>query len=154
MPFAIRAPKEFWLGIVYLSFGVVGLWFGLDYPLGTTDRMGPGYLPCLVAVLLLIFGVVSLSRAVRLEGEVVGAIAFRPLLCVLGGVFAFAVLAERAGLIISILVLVLISAAGSQAFRLGWKPVVGLFAFVALCCFVFVKALGVPLPLVGCWFGH
>jgi hypothetical protein len=154
MPLAIRAPKEFWLGIVYLTFGAVGLWFGLDYPLGTADRMGPGYLPCLVAALLLIFGVVSLSRAVRIDGEAVGSLAFRPLLCVLGGVFAFAVLAERAGLIVSILVLALISAAGSQAFRLEWKPMAGLVAFVALCCLVFVKALGVPLPLVGSWFGH
>lgn len=154
MQLAIRAPKEFWLGIVYLTFGTVGLWFGLDYPLGTADRMGPGYLPSLVAALLLVFGAISLTRAVRLEGERVGAIALRPVLCVLGGVFAFAVLAERAGLIVSIFVLVLMSAAASRAFRLSWMPVAGLVAFVAFCCLVFVKALGVPLPLLGSWFGR
>jgi len=151
---AIRAPKEFWLGVIYLTFGAVGLWFGLDYPLGTADRMGPGYLPCLVSALLIVFGVVSLMRAVRLEGDEIGAIAFRPLLCVLGGVFAFAVLVERAGLVLSIFILVLTSAAGSRAFRFEWPAALSLIAFVVFCCLVFVKALGVPLPLLGSWFGQ
>ncbi|MGA0564367.1 tripartite tricarboxylate transporter TctB family protein [Ancylobacter sp. VNQ12] len=151
---AIRAPKEFWLGVVYLTFGAVGLWFGLDYPLGTADRMGPGYLPCLVSALLIIFGVVSLMRATRLEGDEIGAIAFRPLLCVLGGVLAFAVLVERVGLVCSIFILVLMSAAGSRAFRFEWRAGLGLVAFVVLCCLVFVKALGVPLPLLGSWLSR
>ena len=151
---AIRAPKEFWLGVLYLAFGAGGMWYALDYPLGTADRMGPGYLPCMISGLLLVFGAISLFRAVRLNGEAVGAIAWRPLICVLAGVLAFAILSERAGLIIAILALVLTSAAASTEFRFEWRAALGLLGFIAFCSLVFVTGLGVPLPLLGTWFGH
>jgi len=61
--------------------------------------------------------------------------------------------AERAGLVISILVVALVSAAGSEKFRLDWKALALLLGFVAFCVAVFVKGLGVPLPVLGTWFG-
>jgi hypothetical protein len=153
MQIVIRAPREFWLGILYLVFGGAGAWFALKYPLGTAARMGPGYLPMLISGLLLLFGAISITRALRVKGEAIGGIAYRPMICVLLGVFSFAVLAERAGLIISIIVLALIAAAGSEKFRFEWKAAVGLAGFILFCVLVFVEGLGVPLPLLGTWFG-
>jgi hypothetical protein len=154
MQHTIPAPKEFWLGIVYLLLGAAGIWYALGYPMGTAARMGPGYLPSLISGLLLVFGAVSLIRSVRLSGEPIGSIAFRPLLCVLGGVLAFGILAERAGLVVAISVLVLASAAASPEFRFQWSAIIGLIGFIAFCALVFVKGLGVPLPLLGSWFGN
>ena len=153
MPLAIRAPKEFWLGIVYLSFGGVGLWFGLEYPLGTAGRMGPGYMPSAIAAILIVFGMVSLIRAVRIDGELIGCLALRPLLGVICSVLLFAFFVDRIGLIPSIFALVLISASASPAFRFQWPAFAGLVLFVAACCLLFVRGLGVPLPLIGPWFG-
>lgn len=151
---AVSAPRELWLGILYLAFGVVGLWFAQDYPFGTAGRMGPGYLPTMVAAVLALFGAASLARAFLLHGERIGAIALRPLLLVLGGVLAFAALAERAGLIIAIAALVLISATASARFRFEWTAALGLVGFIAFCAIIFVQFLGVPLPLLGTWFGR
>jgi Tripartite tricarboxylate transporter TctB family len=154
MQLTILAPKEFWLGIVYLLLGAAGIWYSFDYPMGTAARMGPGYLPCLISGLLLVFSAASLIRSVRLSGEPTGSIAFRPLLCVLGGVLAFGILAERAGLVAAISALVLTSAAASPEFRFQWSAIIGLIGFIAFCALVFVKWLAVPLPLLGSWFGN
>ncbi len=153
MQFVIRAPREFWLGVLYLVFGGAGGFFALHYPLGTAARMGPGYLPLLICGLLILFGAISLVRAVKLTGDPVGGIAWRPLICILLAVLLFAILAERAGLVISILVVALVSAAGSEKFRLDWKALALLLGFVTFCVAVFVKGLGVPLPVLGTWFG-
>jgi Tripartite tricarboxylate transporter TctB family len=153
MQFTLRAPKEFWLGIVYLAFGGVGLLIGLGYPLGTASRMGPGYMPCVVASILICFGIVSLVRAVKIEGEEVGKFPVRPLIGVLGGVLFFAFFVERLGLVPSIVALALISAGASREFRFQLFALAGLAVFVAACCLLFVKGLGVPLPLLGSWFG-
>lgn len=154
MRLAIRAPREFWLGLVYLAFGGGGLWFAQDYPMGTAGRMGPGYMPSVVCLLLILFAIISFTRSVQLTGEPVGSLALKPLLLVLAGVIAFAMLAEPVGLIAAILALVLLSAAGSTEFRLHWKPLLGLAGLIVFCSLVFVRGLGVPLPLLGTWFGY
>jgi hypothetical protein len=115
--------------------------------------MGPGYMPCVVASILIGFGIVSLIRAVKIEGEEVGKLSARPLIGVLGGVLFFAYFVERLGLVPSIVALALISAAASRDFRLQLFALAGLALFVAICCLLFVKGLGVPLPLFGSWFG-
>lgn len=154
MRLAVRAPKEFWLGLIYLVLGVAGLWFARDYPMGSAARMGPGYMPRAVCLLLILFAVISFIRSVQFTGEPVGTLALKPLLFVLGGVVAFAYLAEPLGLVGAMLALVLLSAAGSPEFRLQWGAALGLVGLIAFCSLVFVWGLGVPLPLLGTWFGH
>jgi Tripartite tricarboxylate transporter TctB family len=153
MQHTIPAPKEFWLGLIYLFIGAGGIWHALGYPMGTADRMGPGYLPSVISGLMLLFGAVSLIRAVKLSGEPIGRIDFRALLCVLAGVLAFGILAERAGLVMALAALVLTSAAASPQFGFQWSAILGLIGFIAFCALVFIKGLGVPLPLLGRWFG-
>jgi hypothetical protein len=53
------------------------------------------------------------------------------------------------GLIVALLILVLVSAAASVKFSFDWRAVAGLFLLIAFCSLVFVKGLGVPMPLVG-----
>ncbi|WP_457093776.1 tripartite tricarboxylate transporter TctB family protein [Microvirga sp. P5_D2] len=148
----LLAPKELWLGVIYFAFGALGLWFSLEYPMGTAARMGPGYLPALISGLLLLFGAISFTRAVRLHGEPISKITLRPLICILGGVLLFAYLVERAGLVVALLALILTGAAASHEFRFQWSATFGLIGFIAFCALVFVKGLGVPMPLIGTWF--
>src|SRR5690606_10842575 len=104
--------------------------------------------------LLLLFGVVSLLRSVRLSGEPIGALSLKPLLLVLSSVIAFAALVVPFGLVAGIITLVLLSAAASPEFRFGWLPALGLLGLTAFCCAVFVWGLGIPLTLFGTWFGR
>jgi hypothetical protein len=148
----ITNPKDFWAGTLYIVFGVGAVLIARSYPFGSATRMGPGYFPTVLGVILALLGLLSLLRAFRLDGEPVGAIAWKPLLAITGGTALFAVLLPRAGLPVALAVLILISAAISENFKFGWRPALALMSLIAFCVIVFVEFLGVPLPLIGSWF--
>jgi hypothetical protein len=149
----IQAPKDCWTGVVYLIVGLLGILIGRDYTFGSAGRMGPGYFPFVISCLLIIFGLVSIVRSLRVSGEPVEPFAWKPIFLVVGAVFAFGLLINTAGLIVAMLVMVLMSAAASEKFSFDWKATLGLAVLIAFCSLVFVKGLGVPLPLYGSWFG-
>ena len=52
----IRNPKDFYAGVLFMSFGLAALVIARSYPLGTAARMGPGYFPRVLGILLLGIG--------------------------------------------------------------------------------------------------
>ena len=42
---AIRHPKDFWSGMLFILIGIAAIIVGSRYNLGTAARMGPGYFP-------------------------------------------------------------------------------------------------------------
>ena len=148
-----RNPRDFWAGLIYLVLGIGVLWIGRGYSLGTSARMGPGYFPAVLGGLLMLFGVISVARSFMRPGEAVSAIAWKPVALVLGGTVLFGLLLERAGLIVALPVLIVVSALASRHTRLDATSVAALVGIVAFCVLVFVKGLGVPMPLLGSWFG-
>jgi hypothetical protein len=146
--------KDFWAGVLYLAFGAAAFWIGREYPMGTAGRMGAGYFPSILSVILMLLGLLSAARAFAQNGEAVGAIAWKPLGLVIGSTALFGLLLPAAGLVLALIALILVSAAASQHFRFDPKATAGLILLVAFCALVFVKALGVPMPLIGSWFGE
>jgi hypothetical protein len=148
---AIRNPKDFWAGVLYMSIGLAALWIAQDYKMGTAMRMGPGYFPTLVSGLLTLVGFMSLVRSFFRPGEPVGYVAWGRLALVSAAIVLFAVLLRGAGAIVALPVLMLVGAYASRKFR--WLPSILLAAGVtAFCIVVFMMALGIPLPIVGRWF--
>jgi hypothetical protein len=148
----IRSPKDFWAGAIYVAFGVAAIVLGRDYGMGTATRMGPGYFPIVLGGALALVGVIAAVRSFITKGEPIGTIAYRGLIFVSGGTVLFAALLRGAGLVVALTALVLVSAYASIKFR--WGPSIALAAaLVVSCVLVFVKGLGVPLPLFGSWFG-
>lgn len=150
----IRNQKDLGAGILYVAFGTVAWYIARDYGFGQASRMGPGYFPTVLAVLLIAFGLAAIIRSfVGKEGEVIGAFAWKSVLFVCGSIVLFGLLLIPAGLIIALIVLCLVSAAASHYFKFEWKGVGALVILVVFCGLVFVKGLGVPMPLLGSWFG-
>lgn len=147
----IRAPKDFWTGAIYIALGGAALYFGQAYKLGTAGRMGPGYFPQALAAILVLLGVVSLARSFVVKGEGVSPIAWKPMLLTLLATGLFAFLLPRAGVVIALLTLCLVAASASKEFRFDLRATAGLIGLVAFCVLVFVKGLGVPMPIVGSW---
>lgn len=149
---AIRNPKDFWAGLIYLAVGLGALYVAQDYAMGTAVRMGPGYFPKVLGSVLALIGLIALVRGFLRPGEAIGRLAWREALLVLGATVLFGLLVRGLGLAISLLVLVVVSAYASRQFRL--RPIlllaVGLAAFSVL---VFIEGLGIPLPLLGSWIG-
>ena len=147
----VQNPKDFWTGMIYLAVGASVIFIGRNYSVGTASRMGPGYFPLALSGLLIVFGLAAVVRSFIVPGEPIGAFAWKPMVLVLGATALFGALISTLGLVIALLALVLVSAAASEKFRFDWRAVLGLVALIIFCSLVFVKGLGVPMPLFGPW---
>lgn len=153
MSSAIKGPKDFWTGVLYVLFGGAGVYIAQGYGMGEAARMGPGYFPAVVGGLLLLFGLIAIGRAFLRSGEAIGHLAWKPITMVIGATVLFGLLLRPAGLIVALLALILLSAAASSQFRFEWRASAAMVGLIAACSLVFVKGLGVPMPLLGSWFG-
>ena len=150
---AIRAPKDFWAGVLYLAIGLAGLVIGRNYSFGSGPRMGPGSFPAILSALVMVVGAASLAKAMLQSGEGIGTIAWRPLLLVTAGTVLFGVLLEPAGAVVAIGVLLVVVFFASRQSRADLVTLLTFAGLVAFCVFVFVRGLGVPMPILGDWFG-
>lgn len=148
----IRNPKDFWSGLLFLAIGSATVLLAQKYPLGTALKMGPGYFPTALGGLLAFVGLIAIGRSFIRPGTAIEPFHLRLLIAVTGATVLFGVLVRGAGLGIAVPVLVLMTAGVSAYFR--WRTALilaaGLAVFSAL---LFVKALGLPIPIIGPWFG-
>jgi Tripartite tricarboxylate transporter TctB family len=142
----LRNPRDFLAGLLFMVFGVAALVMSQSYAAGTAARMGPGYFPRALGLLLIVLGAVLSLRGFRTSSEPQPEWHWRPLGVVLLGVGLFSLTAQRLGLVLGALVLVLVSSAASPEFR--WKEalVSGVIQGAATVA-VFIYGLGIPLPV-------
>lgn len=142
----IRNPKDFYAGLLFMSFGLAALVISWSYPLGAAARMGPGYFPRVLGILLLGLGALLSLSGFRSTGEVMSGWSWRPLVIVLLGVGFFSLTAQWLGVVVASMTLVFISSVASEEFR--WKEALisGAIQAVSVVA-VFVYGLGMPLPV-------
>jgi hypothetical protein len=137
---------DLWSGALFAILGALILWIGADYSLGVPSRIGPGYLPRLLGMLLLALGLFLVIRSLWATDAIDTSIAWRPLILVLASLAAFALMFDATGLVPAILVSVAIAtfATGEN----GPITAVVLGALLAFFAWVlFVKGLSLPLPV-------
>jgi len=121
----IKRQKDFYSGLLFAIAGAAFAIGATTYNVGTAARMGPGYFPLLLGSMLGVLGLVVAANSLRAHAEpnTVGAIAWKPLLLVIGANLTFGVLLggiswlhlPALGLVVAIYALVVIAAmAGSQ----------------------------------------
>jgi hypothetical protein len=91
----IKSQKDFFAGLMFLAVGVAFAWGATTYNIGSGAKMGPGYFPLLLGILLAIIGMVITFEALTVEtqdGEKIGKWAFKPLFFILAANFTFGVL--------------------------------------------------------------
>ena len=142
----IRHPKDFFAGLIFIGFGLAAIIIGSNYSLGTAARMGPGYFPRILGILLLLLGAALALRALKIKGAPLPEWQWRPMLIVLGSVIAFGLVVTRLGLILSTIGLVFASSIASHEFRPKEALISGIL-FAALAAGVFVFGLNLQLPL-------
>jgi len=148
----IRSTKDFWAGALYIFFGASAILIGREYGMGTALRMGAAYFPTVLGGLLIFVGGIAVLRAFIVPGTPIGRFAFKGLTLVIASVLLFGLIVRGAGLVVALPLLVMVSASASTRFR--WGPTVALAVGLTIFCFlVFLKGLGVPLPLLGPWLG-
>ena len=124
----IKSQADFFSGVMFAAVGVIFAVGATSYNIGDGARMGPGYFPLMLGVLLALMGAVIIFEALVVEtpdGEPIGKWAWRPLGFVLGANLAFGVLLgglpsvglPAMGLIIAIYALTIISSLAGERFN-------------------------------------
>jgi putative tricarboxylic transport membrane protein len=142
----IRAPKDFWSGVMFCGFAVVAILAARGYSLGAAGKMGPGYFPLLLGGLLAALGGILIGRSLVLSGEPVPRFHLVPLAVIAVAICLFGVMIEPLGLVLSLAVLTLMSAIAGAQFRL-LETVALAAALIVFSVGVFVYALGLPLNI-------
>lgn len=142
----IRSRKDFYAGLIFLFFGLFTLAINRSYPMGTATRMGPGFFPFLLGIIVALLGFLIATCSLMGKVEGVHPLAMRPLVLVLGAVIVFAILVQPLGLVLGILVLVVISSLGGPEFHLR-DVVILYFVLAAMAVGVFVYGLGLPFKV-------
>ena len=142
----IRAPKDFWAGVMFFGFAVVAVLAARGYSLGFAGRMGPGYFPLLLGLVLGGLGALLIGRSMVLDGEPVPRLHVVPLAIIAVAVCLFGLAIEPLGLVVSLAILVVLSAWAGPQFRLIETMALAL-ALIVFSVGVFVYALGLTLNI-------
>ncbi|HSI39120.1 MAG TPA: tripartite tricarboxylate transporter TctB family protein [Xanthobacteraceae bacterium] len=148
----VKSPKDVVTGLMLVGVAAMFAILTRELPMGSAIRMGPGYFPLLLAGLLGFLGLIVLITGLRFADEgkpiVLSELPWRALGLVTLGVVLFGLGVRPLGLGPSIGLTVFLSALGSKKFNLvtalTLTAVMVVFAWA-----VFIKGLGLPLPLLG-----
>ena len=91
----IKSQKDFFSGLMFMGVGVAFAWGATSYTVGNGARMGPGYFPLLLGVLMAVLGGVITFKALVVEtedGEKIGSWAWKPLFYIIAANLMFGVL--------------------------------------------------------------
>jgi hypothetical protein len=142
----IRASKDFWSGVMFVAFAAVAIVAARSYSLGTPGKMGPGYFPIGLGLVLGALGAVLVGRSLAFAGEAVPRLHVWPLAVIIAAVCVFGVTIEPLGLVVSLALLVLLTAWAGPGFRL-LETLALAAALVVFSLAVFVWGLGLSLPV-------
>lgn len=156
----IGHPKDFWGGIIFAAIGMMfaviarGVSFGdtvllAGYTMGTPARMGPGFFPFWLGVILFSLGAIISITGLRAAHGHEGRLErfhWKELFFVLAGICLFGILLKPIGMLLSGIVLIVGAGFGSHSFDLKKSLLLATF-LVIFCAGVFVFGLKLPIPL-------
>ena len=82
----IKSQKDFFAGLMFMGVGVAFAWGATTYNVGSGARMGPGYFPLMLGVLMAVLGVAITFKALVVEtvgGDKIGKWAWKPLVFII-----------------------------------------------------------------------
>ena len=144
-----KRGRDYLGGVLMIALGVAAAFQGATYRIGTLSRMGPGFFPVALGVILALAGI-AIAVTARFEEDAVDTKALPPewraWFCICVGIVAFVVLGKYGGLLPATFAIVFVSALGDR----GNKPLPA--AILALACVVvavvvFRFALQLQFPL-------
>lgn len=145
---SLLSRREVLGGLLLLALGLGFLLLSFNYPMGSARRIGAGVFPALVAGLLVVVGLLITLRGLIGTGERIGDLALKPLVLIVAAIGAFALMLKPLGFVPATFVMILLAARAHPGFR--WPSAI-LLAVVTILFggAVFIKGLGLPMPLFG-----
>jgi hypothetical protein len=153
----IKSQKDFFSGLMFAIIGGGFAWGATNYSIGTGARMGPGYFPLLLGVLLAVLGAFTVFYSLiehTEDGDKIGTFAWRPIIYILGANVIFGILLAGLprlglppmGLIAAIYALTIIASKAGDVFK--FKEVLMLATFLSVLSYLaFIKLLSLQMPV-------
>jgi hypothetical protein len=153
----IKSQKDFFSGLLFMVVGIAFAWGATNYTIGEGARMGPGYFPLVLGVILTLIGVFVTFEALVVEtedGEKIGSAAWQPLVFIIGSNLIFGILLgglpklgiPAMGLILAIIALTFVAALAGKEFK--GKEVAILAAVLAVGSYLaFIVLLKLQFPV-------
>ena len=146
----MNARRTDWQDVLFGLFliAVAGIALGATRSLsgGNAADMGPGYMPRVIAIMLLGFGLWFSIRGIRRPFVGIAPVKLQPLLAITASVAVFALTAQRFGLALSSFAAILIASLATREA----KPVEAVLFALGLttaAVLLFVKVLALPVPV-------
>ena len=147
----VRSPQDLGAAMVFMVIGIAGLAFGGELAFGSSAKMGPGYFPKILSVLILAIGAMLAVKAVTVDGPGIERVQLRPICFIIAAIVLFGALLPELGLVVTAILVTLLAAFARRVVNL--RETLWLGAGLALFSVaVFVLALSQPLP-IGWWAG-
>ncbi len=153
----IKSQKDFFSGLMFLIVGGAFAIGAYSYSMGDGARMGPGYFPRLLGVLMAILGGVILFKSLTVataDGDKIGTWAWKPVFFILAANLAFGVLLgglpsiglPAMGMVAAIFALTIISSLADSHFNI--KSVLVLASILAVGSYLaFIMLLKLQIPV-------
>lgn len=153
----IKSQKDFFSGLMFMVAGVAFAWGATGYTIGTGARMGPGYFPLALGILLAVLGGIVTFKALVVEtvdGDKIGKLAWKPLFFIIAANLVFGVMVgglpsihlPAMGLIAGIYALTFIASLAGDAFNAKETAVLAtVLAAMSYVAFVLLLKLQFPV---------
>jgi hypothetical protein len=153
----IKSQRDFWAGLMFMAVGLGFAWGATRYNVGEAARMGPGYFPLVLGIVLAAMGAFIIFEALVVEtedGEPVGKWAWRPLGFIIAANVLFGILLgglpsiglPYMGLIVAIIGLTFVAAMAGDEFNLKEVAVLSVvLCIVSYLAFIVLLKLQFPV---------
>jgi len=118
--------------------------------LGTADRMGPGYFPVCLGIVLAVIGVIIIIRSIGKPSAAFDVVSWRAITLITSSIFIFCATIAGSGLVLSSALTVLVASFASRKMTV-LKAVILSGTITGFMVAVFSYGLGVPVRLFGAW---
>ncbi len=153
----IKSQKDFFSGLLYACVGGAFAIGATGYKIGTSARMGPGFFPLLLGVILALIGLFIMFKAMVVKspgGDKIGKWAWKPLFFIIAGNLLFGILlaglpslgVPAMGLIVAIFGTTFVVSLAGDTYKV--KEVAILATILSIGCYcAFVLLLKLQFPV-------
>jgi len=149
----VKNKTELASGLLFIAFGVAFLALSLQYGFGTARRLGPAVFPVILAAILIGLGaIVCFSSLASDEIKSLPKLDIRGAFLILAPIAVFGATIRGGGLVVAVPAIIAISSLAGRSpsfMRIALSAVLT----TAFCVTVFRYGLGLPIPVLGSWFG-
>lgn len=143
-PRVLMKDQDFLSGVMFVVVGAAARYLSYDYPLGSLTSPGSGAFPMLLCYGLMLIGATLIVRSFFILGTQTSGWDLWALVFVIAAIVAFQFLIDQAGLVASMIALILLAAiAGRET-----KPLelaVFTLILVTMSVSLFIFGLGLPI---------